>query len=522
MKKILIVNIILALTFSSCAKFLDVKPAGKLIPDTKDVASFDKLLNNTATISYVFYNGNGGSSLPFLCDDVELSDNQAEYAWYSGHQDIDCYFAYVYKKPYGNPNVQDFYWNAGTYKATQYFNSCIEGVNEVRTPEVQKEADEIIAQATIARAWSYFITAMVYGPAYKPNGDNSSKTIPYRTQSDILSPMENISPMEEVFTKVLSDIHTNLKYAPEVASSNTRFGKVQTYAFLANYHMFTARYDSVAFYADKALTLAAQQEGGMDNLFYDMNKFSWADPKVLQDRDMRYASSINTTQGSDPINVSYSMENCLYRMTATSVGWCSTSLVGAASYPSKEFLALFDAATDLRCEYFFFEYPGYKTTNGGVVYDDGRRVQCYQTKKMMTSGYSYPELLLMRAEGRARTNDLSGALADLNYLRKFRHKTGTPGLLISGQDNIINEIINERRRELPIGSPKRFFDLKRFTNEIGKPWAKESVTHVVQGVSYSQKVNSDFFVLPIKNDVLRWNSHWGIPLDESPWSNNKL
>ncbi|MEF9932393.1 MAG: RagB/SusD family nutrient uptake outer membrane protein, partial [Bacteroidales bacterium] len=93
---------------------------------------------------------------------------------------------------------------------------------------------------------------------------------------------------------------------------------------------------------------------------------------------------------------------------------------------------------------------------------------------------------------------------------------------IAGNDNIIAEIVNERRRELPMGSPKRFFDLKRFTNEIGKPWAKESITHIVKGVSYSQKIDSDFFILPIRNEVLRWNPQWGIPMDETVWSNNKF
>lgn len=513
MKKILILNILLALVVSSCGKFLDVKPAGKLIPAEGDIASFDKLLNNANTINFVYQNNNRGSSLPFLADDIEMSDNQAEYAWYNGHPNIDCYYAHTFKKPYGNPSTNDYYWNWGTYRSAQYFNSCIDGVNSVKTPALEKAANEVIAQATIARAWGYFMAVLGYGPVYKPNGDNSTKAIPYRITSEVLDKMEDLSTTQEVFDRVLIDIHANLAWAPEITSSNTRFGKIQTYAFLSYYHLFTAKYDSVAFYANKALQLAAAQEGGMENLFYDMNKFSWADQKVASDRDLRYNSSINTSQGTDPVDASYNRENCLYRTTA-STGSSST-------YPSKEFLALFNRETDLRCEYFFFEYLGYKTTSGGITYDDGRKIQNYQSKVSRTSGYSYPEILLMRAEGRARTNDQAGALADLNYLRKFRHKTGTPDLQISGADNIMKEIANERRRELPMGSPKRFFDLKRYTNDAGKPWSKESISHSVQGVTYSQKVDSDFFVLPIRNEVLRWNPHWGIPLDESPWSNSK-
>ncbi len=513
MKRNIIINLILALFITSCSGFLDVKPAGMLIPGKGDISAFDRLLNNQATINFVYLDNGGISLIPFLCDDVEMSDIQADFAWYNGRQDMQCYFAYVFKKPYGNPNLHDFFWNMGTYRAVQYFNSCIDGINGIRTPEVEKEADEIIAQATVARAWSLFMTALGYGPAYRPGGDNSTKTIPYRTSSDPNSPMEDLSSMEDIFKRVAGDIHSQMKNLPDIPSFNTRFGKVQAYAFLSYYHLFTAKYDSVAFYADKSLALAASGAGGMDNLFYDMNKFSWADPSVAQDRDNRNVSSIKTSQGSASLSATYNMENCLYRS-------CAQMRLGD-TYPSKELLDLFDSSTDLRCEYFFFEYLGYKTVQNGVTYDDGRRILNYQSKLERTSGYTYPEILLMRAEGRARTHDLSGALADLNYLRKLRHKTGTPELQISGEDNIIKEIIDERRRELSTASTKRFFDLKRFTNEIGKPWAKEQITHVIHDKPYSAKVNSDFFILPIRNEVLRWNPQWGVPFDNTPWSNNK-
>lgn len=513
MKKLLITTIILLPILSSCKKFLDVKPAGKLIPESGDVSSFDKLLNHNNTIDWIYQNNNRGSVLNYLTDDFEMSDNQAEFAWYNGHPNIDSYFAFTFKTPYGNPAVQDYFWNWGFYRAAQYFNSCIDGVNAVRTPAVEKEANTIIAQASVARAWGYFYAALGYGPVYKPNGDNSRKVLPYRIASDVMAPMEELSTMKQMFDKISSEIHSNLEHIPEQAGFNTRFGKVQTYAFLSHYHLFTQKFDSVEFYANKALTIAAQQNGGMDNLFYDMNKFSWADARVATNPDQRASSSINTTQGTDPLTASYNREICLYRTSAFAP---STTV-----YPSSEYLALFDAAKDLRRQYFFFEYLGYKTTNANVVYDDGRRILNYQDKQARTSGYTYPEILLMRAEGYARRNNLAGALSDLNYLRKFRFVTGTPSLNLSDQNSVIHEVINERRRELPVGSPKRFFDLKRLCLDVGKPWAKTSIKHTVKGVDYSANIDSEHFILPISNDVLRWNPQWGVSLNMSPWSNSK-
>ncbi len=79
----------------------------------------------------------------------------------------------------------------------------------------------------------------------------------------------------------------------------------------------------------------------------------------------------------------------------------------------------------------------------------------------MTEGFSWPEVLLMRAEAYARMNELGLAIADLNTLRQYRFKTGTPPLTAGTQDEVIKWVLEERRRELPIGGYKRFLDLKR-------------------------------------------------------------
>lgn len=521
-QKTYIILITMAVVFASCNKFLDVKPAGSLIPQEGDVTAFDRLLNNVNTIDFIYMNNNRSYHVPFLGDNLEMSDNQALRYWYNGRVNIQNYYAYTFQAPHADPNLTDETWAWGTYRSAELFNLVIDGVNDVRTPETEQYANEVIAQATVARAWSYFYAALGFGPIYRPGGDNSTKVLPYRTQSNVMAPMEDLSTVQEIFDRVLADINASLPNIPEFASYNTRFGKVQTYAFLAHYHMYTRQFDKVAQYANEALTLAAQQNGNnMDNLFFDMNLFSWNDPAaVASDPDARGASAntIKTPQSVDLLSVTFHRENCLYRAVA-STGQSGTGSSG--SYPSAEFVALFDPATDLRREFFFFEYPGFTTIVGGVTYDDGRRIENFQQAKMArTNGYSYPELLLMRAEGRARSGDETGALADLNYLRKFRHRTGTPDLAISGEDNIIMEIMNERRRELPIASPKRVFDLKRFLLDPGKPWAKTTIVRTVEGNVCSANVDSKQFIIPIRNVVLNLNPQWGIPIDPTYWDGN--
>lgn len=499
--KILPLVTLLAVT-TSCSGFLDVKPAGKLIVEKGDVTSYDNLMYGSSILGSGFKNS---GTYSMLTDEIQVSDNHITYNTNDSY--IAGINAFIFRTPYSNPTLKDAFW--GTfYNIAQTYNCCIDGINGVRTPDTDAEARSSIAQATVGRAWCYFTAAQLYGPVYKPNGDNSAKVLPYRKSSEVMSAMEPLSTLEEVYDNVLGDIHSVMDDIPENVAGVARFGKIQTYALLAYYHLFTAHYDSVAFYANSALELAAMQKGGMENLFYDMNKFSWADNKVAEEPDARNRSSINTSQGDIALTDANMREICLYKYPELN-GLC---------YPSDEFLGLFDEATDLRREYYFFEYDGYKGSLGGVKYDDGRRILNYQSKIALTSGFTYPEILLMRAEGYVRTGNLSGALSDLNYLRKLRHKTGTPLLSLSSADDIMLEIANERRRELPVATPKRFADLKRYTNDAGKPWSKSQITHTAKGKVFTQNIDSEYFVIPKPNDVIRYNPQWGLEENTTPWN----
>lgn len=138
----------------------------------------------------------------------------------------------------------------------------------------------------------------------------------------------------------------------------------------------------------------------------------------------------------------------------------------------------------------------------------------------INQGLTYPELLLMKAEANARLNNLDVALADLNLLRKYRYAGGTtdlPGGAGMTQDQLITEVLKERRRELPIGSFQRTFDLKRLALDTGKPWHMGQVTHKIGDQEYAAPINDTYFTLPISNNVLQFNPHWGIPLDTRPY-----
>ncbi|UYQ91227.1 RagB/SusD family nutrient uptake outer membrane protein [Chitinophaga horti] len=497
------------ISLSACNKFLDVKPKGKLIPST--VADFDHLLDAEDIVRYPFVNNNSVSMLAYLTDNVTLSEGLGNVFYKANNNtSLDNYYAYTFRAPFKNPNSLEYFWNWGTYRAMKYFNNVISGVSALRTPENAAQSDAVMAQAYVNRAWAYFHTTMVYGPVYKPGGNNSTKTIPYLTDPDVNAPMPDLSTQEEVYTKVLADLHAGLAHAPVATNYPSRPNKAATQAMLAYYHLFTRRYDSVAYYANLAWTAASAK--GVDGVLYNFNSLTYAPP------GNPLSSAIVSPDSK--INLPNSREILFFRNTDNTVGRITQS------YPSAEFIALFDAASDLRYKYYLITAPGYKTTYNGTAYDDGPRVQYYRgsltnslPRFQMTAGFTYPEVLLMRAEAYARLNRLPEAMSDVNLLRRYRFVTGTPDLAMpASQDEVIKLVLDERRRELPLGHIKRFMDLKRFCLEPDKPWGKTKVVHTLGSETFEGTIDAPLFVLPIPNTILRFNPQWGIPLDERPFN----
>lgn len=495
--------------FSSCEKFLDIKPKGKLIPG--EIADYNHLLDNPDIVRFPFLNNNSESFLAYLTDNLEISEGMGKVYYKANNSpNIGNYYAYIFRAPYKNPNLPDYFWESGTYRSMKYFNNVIDGIKslpDANTPE----AKAVLSQAYAGRAWSYLNTTLVYGPMYHPGGDNSTKTIPYLTSSDVSKPVPGLSTQQEIFDYVLSDLHAALPNAPGVTNYPSRPNKAAVLSMLAYYHLFTQKYDSVFYYADAAWKLATKN--GVDKVLYDYNQLSYSNPVNI------LSSAI--VSPDNKIHLPNSREILFYRSSDLKAGRIS------ASYPSEEFIQLFDADHDLRYSYYLLTATGYKTTFSGTTYDDGQRIQYYRgayatgtsyPKFEMTCGFSYPEVLLMRAEANARLNKPGEAMADINLLRKYRLKTGSPDLAIPpSQEATIQLVLEERRRELPIGHIKRFLDLKRYGLETGKPWSKTIIEHRVGTEIYQGHVNSEDFIIPKSNNVLKLNPGWGIPLDERPF-----
>lgn len=498
--------------FASCNDFLDVKPVGKLIPT--EVTQFENLLNNTRTIDFHMIDNNRECGYGFFGDNLSISENEATYSYTSTHPNLDRLAAYIYYEPYEDPLSMSYTWEWGIYRAAGLFNNVIEGIEDLGMSE-DEYARQVKAQALAGRSWSYLVGTLAYGPAYDPNGTNDTKTIVYRTSASPSDPNPQLSTTGEMFAYLKEDLDYAVSYAPDYVANPTRASKSAAYALRAMYWMYMRNWNEMYNDADQAWRLALETKGGVDNLLYDFNDFYYEPDESASPRpgeDVEYYLQLKSEDGDTDFDKSYSRENLLYRISPNS----------AYIYPSDDYLALFDQEKDLRWSLFMMNRTGYSTTVGEVTYEDGiRRYNMRGDKMLNNEGITYPDLILMRAEAQARLGELSGALSDLNLLRKYRYdnttNTDLPGGSDMSQDQLLEEILKERRREQPMSSFQRIFDLKRYLLDVGKPWCKTVITHMIGTKTYSKTVDKESFCMQIKNSYIRYNPQWGLTEWEGTW-----
>lgn len=495
------------LTITSCSDYLDVKPVGKLIPT--EVSQFENLLNNTNTLYYFQMDNNGGCSYAALGDNLEISENQLLYNFTATFPNLDIVAAYTFYEPIYTPTSTPMTWTYG-YRAIGYFNNVIDGVSDIDNSS--DYAKGIIAEARAARAWAYLTLALTYGPMYNPAGSNDTKVIPLRTSGDPTVEEESLATTQEIFDLVKEDLDYAVDNAPLTVGNPTRASKVAALALRAEYYLYLRDWANAQADAQQAWQLAVDAAGSADELIYDFRDFYYEATTEINPEEGVSPEYYMTFRGPDNVfDQTGNRENLLWRDAPS-----STSV--NRYYPSEEWKANFDQEHDLRWRLFGLTIPGYSTTVGTTKHDDGVRTVYQRGAHLSTTeSVTYPLLLIIKAEAEARNNNLSAALNSLNTLRHYRYDygEGIPTDLANGsslsQDQLLNEILNERRREQPLVSYQRTVDLKRYVYDSGKPWSKTTIIHRSGDRTWTKNITDDYFQhLPIDNAILEYNPQWGI------------
>ncbi|MEP7376060.1 MAG: RagB/SusD family nutrient uptake outer membrane protein [Chitinophagaceae bacterium] len=336
------------------------------------------------------------------------------------------------------PSTEDKFWG-GIYSAIYSANAVIEGLQASKTLTAEIK-NQYTGEAKFMRALCFFYLTNLFGDVSLVNNtDFATNSLLKRTPSD------------QVYQQIVNDLQDAQDQLPSDYSvsggERTRANKWAATALLARVYLYLGKWAKAEEQATEVLN-----NSGTYSLCEDLNnvflKSSQETILQLEINEYPYA----TYEGSQFI----------------------------PEYQTKDF----DSAT-IASNWMYF-VPNYYLTDQLVnTFESGdQRKENWLINTGLLNGtnYYYPykykvrrgsagsvseynillrlaELYLIRAEARAKQNNLNGAISDLNFIRLRASLTGVSSSL--SQTQILDDIAQENRVEFFAEYGHRWFDLKR-------------------------------------------------------------
>ncbi|SMC98116.1 RagB/SusD family nutrient uptake outer membrane protein [Pedobacter africanus] len=468
--------------FTSCKKFLEEAPNKTTSLVVKTTAQINALLDNPNT----FYTENNSSQI-FSTDDYGLTTDV-----YNGGRGVFsnmAAFEFLTWDTQYIPDLSDLFWT-NEYKKIFTANLALNSVDGVTGTEAEKAI--IKADAHFIRAYSYWVLANTYCLPYTEQNKNEMG-LPIKLSVSFEEPMQRQS-LEKVYLQIEADLAEALKTPVGLMQSGRprhwRASKAGVNAFAARYYLNRNNNAKAIEHANAAL----------------------ADYSTLVDynTEMKYSDktqsiTINSgTPNAQTVVLKYPYTHDNQTDMIDMIGWKEFLYYRMLNYtswwyiPSLDLLNLYDKTNDLRYEYHMVE---------GYSYDRGMTKPSYNYpgyifffKDRLPSGPTVAEVLLIKAEAQARSNDPGGAMTTINTLRAKRMKPGAwVNLVATGKDDAIKKVLEERRREMPF--VQRWFDIRRYNNN-DDPNDDVLLTRTF----YPYNASSVLFNEPVKTYTLPKNS----------------
>lgn len=392
----------IAIGMNSCDDYLDIKPEGKVIPETLE--DFRAVL----TTGYSAFPRH--KSLTTLrADELVLNefDDQLLYS-----KDI-----YIWKDANPDPATTSFQW-AQLYNTIFYTNVVINDGN-VKVPS-SPEKDQLIGEAYALRALTYFDLINLFGKPYNTTTSSSDRGVPLALEIDLEQEFIPES-VANVYTQILSDIDDAknlLNQDTQVTGLNYRFSKAAIYALEARVRLYRNEWQK----ALDAVNIALSYR----NELIDLNTDSTLPNKY------------------DTVESVMALEDVF------------TNSLKVSTYVSPELIAAFDQTNDLRFP-LYFEASGsrFQFEKGGE-----QEQKCtFRTSEL----YLIKAEAELRLNNFSDSKTTLLPLLQKRYTPATYTQLSTDINTMSDQDFTIF-LFEERKRELAVEG-HRWFDLRRMNQK---------------------------------------------------------
>jgi tetratricopeptide (TPR) repeat protein len=394
--------VLLLVTFSSCKKYLDVKPLKSLaVPAT--FTDLQALLDKNDVM-----NGKGSDLIALIDDDYYVQE--PDYLSSSEEERLN----YVWDK-------SAYYkegWNTIYQGAIYSANVVLDQLPKINATGNTTQYNNIKGSALFHRAFAFYEAAQLFCKPYSNTAQTDPGIVLRLTAAIEMASVR--STVQQTYDQIINDVKEAIDLLPNTTQYPTQPTKAAGYGLLARTYLSMRDYVDAGHYAD----LCLQQ----NNNLMDFNTLI-------------------------PL-----MSPSIHRFNKETIFHHFCFAVSAIVFPTyakidTTLYASYDV-NDLRKQVFFYE-------DQGSAYFQGS----YEPDYLTFDGIATDEMYLIRAECFARAGNTSSAINDLNTLLRTRWLSGTfIDYTAPTAANALNIILTERRKEL-VERGLRWTDLRRFNLE---------------------------------------------------------
>jgi starch-binding outer membrane protein, SusD/RagB family len=334
-------------------------------------------------------------------------------------------------------NLSNFYTSA--YNLLYRCNSVIENVNRVQDADNSKK-NRMLADAYAIKAMVHFDLVRLFAQAPGFSAGAAHRGIILRkVNTPVIEPTGNPSTVKEVYDQIIEDAEKAIQFYNTSVDIYDGSAKIwlsgdAVKALLTRVHLYNKNWQQVITYSTQLITPNAYPL--ISNTAYAT---AWRGKGLLTESifELAYGNRIGGSLGDY-----YNPARDQGQLAATDD---LLNMFSSDDVRSKNSMFV-SAVKEGKTWFFTKKYQG--------VNDTANNIRLFRMS----------EVFLNRAEAYAENNDLVNALLDLNRLRK-RADPLAADFVSADKDAIINEILNERRRELCFEG-HLFFDLSRSGKSI--------------------------------------------------------
>lgn len=463
------------LTLSSCKKWLDIQPKGKIL--LTSATEYGLLFDNITAYDV--------ADVAYLSDEEWRNASNIASVWNAWNLTA-ANMLYLPNTDYdrslnatGNSGTSGTSFYQATYqKISKIANTIIYEKDEMTG--TQSEINSVVAEAKMLRAYCYFLLINYYAKPYDNATAATDGGVPLKLDPFIETvPDPAKSSVAAVYAQIEKDINEALPDLNSSAKTPYRFNLAAAYAFKAKVHLFKKEYEECI--------AAALMSNRLNNKLYNLAALV----------------SSTTNKPTTPL-LATGDENLFFATSSTALGTIGQELIDLYKTGLKtngQAAAVSDARFDL------YKRPAATVNDYMYMVTWVPGVKEYSPNVL---GFTTPEVILMLAECYARKGDQAKVKECLAPYLASRYRNYVHANLTLPNDvvGMVQFVITERRKELTRGF-NRFFDLRRLNTETAYQKvptrlfpADPVATPTIPQRTYTLPVKSPLYILPFPSKVL--------------------